>query len=101
MSYPRATWAIATHLALLTGVVHADEPVTPFPAYVDGHLVPTAEGEVHHASEQLDDDVKLAAATYCATHTNLLACALERSRPARGAWRGGQAECVFRARHHF
>lgn len=76
MSYQRATLAIAIHLALLTGVAHAEDVAKPFPAYVDGHLVPSEEGEVHHGGDQLDSDVKLAAAAYCAEHTTLLACQL-------------------------
>ncbi|UPG90271.1 polymorphic toxin type 44 domain-containing protein [Luteibacter aegosomaticola] len=64
--------AIAIHLAIFSGVSHAaDEPAKPFPAFLDGHVVPAsfekpgATGYVHHEAGQLASDVRIAANEYC------------------------------------
>lgn len=81
----RSALFVAVHLALSSGIAHANdvpEPV-PFPAYLDGHLVPAkfddpaGTGYVHHESERLDSDVNLAVETYCAKYPSLLRCELK------------------------
>jgi RHS repeat-associated protein len=70
----RRALAIAIHIAMLTGVAHAaDKPARPFPAFLDGHVVPAsfdepgASGYVHHEAGWLASDVNIAVDRYCGT----------------------------------
>jgi RHS repeat-associated protein len=77
--------AIAVHFALLSGTAYAADtpPPEPFPAFVDGQRVPAtfddpaAEGDVHHDSARLDNDVRLDVEKYCAKQLGLVSCGLK------------------------
>lgn len=81
----RNTLAVAVNFALLSSTAYAADtrPPEPFPAYLDGQLVPAkfddpaGTGTIHHDADRLDNDVKLAVESYCAMHPSLLACELK------------------------
>ncbi|HEY4294499.1 DUF6531 domain-containing protein, partial [Luteibacter sp.] len=74
----RATLAVAIAFALMAGTAHAqDVPAPePFPAYRDGHLVPSADGNEHHDAGTLAADVAQAAQRWCANQSTYPGCVL-------------------------
>ena len=67
--------ALAVSLALIAGSAWAREPEPlPFPAFVDGHLMPTPEGLEHHENDQLDADARAAANQWCSGQSSLSGC---------------------------
>lgn len=75
----RAALNAAISLALFSGSAKAqDTPAPePFPAYRDGHLVPSDEGDVHHAATELVADVAQAAHLWCASQSTYPGCVLK------------------------
>ncbi|NID15937.1 RHS repeat-associated core domain-containing protein [Luteibacter yeojuensis] len=73
----RATLAVAISFALVAGTAQAQETPEPFPAYRDGHLVPTPEGDEHHDGTLLASDVAQAADVWCASHSEYPGCVLK------------------------
>ena len=73
----RAVLAVAVSLSFV-GIVEAQvSPVPePFPAFRDGHLLPSPEGDIHHPAEALAADVAQAAQDWCAAHTTYPGCVL-------------------------
>jgi len=66
---------LAVSLALITGSAWGQEPEPLlFPAFVDGHLVPTPDGPEHHEGDQLAADAHVAAEQWCARQPSLSRC---------------------------
>ncbi|WP_413624744.1 hypothetical protein [Luteibacter sp. Lutesp34] len=72
----RTALVFAVHFALLPAMARGDESFPPerFPAFVDGHFVPTPDGAEHHDGSQLAADAHAAAATWCAANASDVDC---------------------------
>lgn len=74
----RAVLAAAVSLAFVDiSPAQVSPAPEPFPALRDGHLVPSAEGEVHHTADALTNDVAQAANEWCTNQSLYPGCSLK------------------------